>query len=70
MSFNYGLILEFIENDLNFTYFPISWTEDSQVSNAKNFRIFKEGLIALMKWRFKLRSGMQNVYHNSPQEIV
>ena len=70
MSFNYELILKFVGNDLTFKYFPISWSEQSQVSNARNSRVFMEGLMALVRWRFRLdRSSQVIVRHKLPSEL-
>ena len=51
MSFNYDLLLSFIENNLDFRFFPISWEEADQISNAKNLQVFFEGLQILFLWK-------------------
>lgn len=52
LTFNFELLLDLIERKVNFAYFPITWREEDQVSNARNFNIFKTGIINVLKWRF------------------
>ena len=71
MSFNYELLLKFVGHDLTFKYFPISWSEHSQVSNARNSRVFIEGLMALVRWRLRLcRQSQVIVCHKLPSELL
>ncbi len=52
LTFNYELLLDLIRRNVSFAYFPITWREEDQVSNARNFNIFKTGIINLLRWRF------------------
>lgn len=51
LSFNYELILDLVRRRVRFTYLPITWSESDQVTNARNFKIFNEGLTILARWR-------------------
>ncbi|AAT88260.1 hypothetical protein ATY41_12005 [Leifsonia xyli subsp. xyli] len=53
LSFNYELILDLIRRRVDFRYEPITWREEDQVSNARNVRVFSEGLGILARWRFR-----------------
>jgi dolichol-phosphate mannosyltransferase len=52
LTFNYEMLLDLIRRKVNFTYLPITWREEDQVSNARNFNIFKTALANLFSWRF------------------
>lgn len=52
LTFNYELLLDLVRRKVNFAYLPITWREEDQVSNARNFNIFKTALINLGEWRF------------------
>jgi glycosyltransferase involved in cell wall biosynthesis len=52
LTFNYELLLDLIKRKVNFAYVPITWREEDQVSNARNFNIFKTALVNLFQWRF------------------
>lgn len=52
LTFNYELLLDLIRRKVSFAYLPITWREEDQVSNARNFSIFKTGIINLLRWRF------------------
>ncbi len=52
LTFNYELLLDLIKRHVNFAYIPITWREEDQVSNARNFNIFKTALTNLFQWRF------------------
>lgn len=51
LTFNYELILDLVKRKVNFAYLPITWREEDQVSNARNFNIFKTALTNLFEWR-------------------
>lgn len=51
LTFNYELLLDLIKRRVNFAYLPITWREEDQVSNARNFNIFKTALVNLAQWR-------------------
>lgn len=53
LTFNFELILDLVKRKVNFAYMPITWREEDQVSNARNFNIFKTALINLFDWRFR-----------------
>jgi len=53
LTFNFELILDLVKRKVNFAYLPITWREDDQVSNARNFNIFGTALANLFNWRFK-----------------
>ena len=48
LTFNYELILAIVELGLPFKYVPISWSNDDQVSNARNLEIFFKGVRILI----------------------
>ena len=52
LTFNYELILDLVKRKVHFTYIPITWREEDQVSNARNLTIFKTALVNLFEWRF------------------
>jgi glycosyltransferase involved in cell wall biosynthesis len=52
LTFNFELLLDLIKRKVQFTYIPITWREEDQVSNARNFTIAKIALSNLLKWRF------------------
>ena len=51
LTFNFELLLDLIKRKVQFAYVPITWREDDQVSNARNFNIFKVALVNLLSWR-------------------
>jgi glycosyltransferase involved in cell wall biosynthesis len=53
LTFNFELILDLVKRKVNFAYLPITWREDDQVTNARNFNIFKTALVNLADWRFR-----------------
>lgn len=52
LSFNYELILDLVRRRVAFRYLPITWREEDQASNARNVRVFTDGLAILARWRF------------------
>jgi dolichol-phosphate mannosyltransferase len=52
LTFNFELLLDLIKRKVHFAYYPITWREEDQVSNARNFNIFKTALVNLLQWRF------------------
>lgn len=65
LTFNSELLLDLIKRNVNFAYFPITWREEDQVSNARNFNIFKTGIVNALKWRF---GDMQYKHTKSPKD--
>lgn len=55
MTFNTELLLDLIRRGVKFSYLPISWREEDQASNARNFNIFAVALINLLRWRIGLK---------------
>lgn len=51
LTFNYELLLDLIKRKINFGYVPITWREEDQVSNARNWNIFRTALVNLFQWR-------------------
>jgi dolichol-phosphate mannosyltransferase len=56
LTFNFELLLDLVKRDVNFAYVPITWREEDQVSNARNFRVFKTAVVNLVLWRLGRRS--------------
>lgn len=52
LTFNFELLLDLIDRNVNFKYHPITWSEDDQVSNARNFRVGWTALKNVFHWRF------------------
>lgn len=52
LTFNFELLLDLIKRKVNFAYHPITWREEDQVSNARNWNIFRTALVNLFQWRF------------------
>jgi hypothetical protein len=67
LTFNYELLLEMIDSDKEFEFFPIQWREVDQVSNARNFKIFKQGLTILFQNKFQ--KGYSDVYPDRVYEV-
>lgn len=51
LTFNFELILDLVKRKVNFAYLPITWREEDQVSNARNWNIFRTALVNLLQWR-------------------
>lgn len=54
LTFNFELLLDLITRKVSFAYVPITWREEDQVSNTRNFNIAKIAGINLLKWRLGL----------------
>lgn len=52
LTFNFELLLDLVKRKVNFAYMPITWREEDQVTNARNWNIFNTALINLFQWRF------------------
>lgn len=52
LTFNFELLLDLVKRKVKFAYVPITWREEDQVSNARNFNIFGTALKNLFVWRF------------------
>lgn len=62
LTFNFELLLDLIKRKVNFAYLPITWREEDQVSNARNFNIFKTALVNLFSWRFGINQPKPGVH--------
>ena len=51
LTFNYELLLDLVARRVPFAYVPITWREEDQVSNARNWRIFRTALRNVVLWR-------------------
>jgi dolichol-phosphate mannosyltransferase len=51
LTFNYELILDLVRRRVRFAFVPITWREEDQVSNARNWNIFRTALRNLALWR-------------------
>jgi dolichol-phosphate mannosyltransferase len=51
LTFNFELLLDLVKRKVKFAYVPITWREEDQVSNARNFNIFGTALKNLLSWR-------------------
>jgi glycosyltransferase involved in cell wall biosynthesis len=52
MTFNIDLLLDYFGKKTPLTFTPITWSEEDQVSNARNMTIGKIALRQLFRWRF------------------
>lgn len=52
ITFNIDLLLDYFKKKTNIRFIPISWKEEDQVSNAKNFAVGRKAMIKLLRWRF------------------
>jgi hypothetical protein len=55
LTFNYELILELCRKNVPFTYFPITWRDDGQTSNARNLNIFANGISIALRHRMRIQ---------------
>ena len=53
LTFNFELLLDLIDRGVSFAYVPITWREEDQVSNARNFNIAWTAFKNLCHWRFR-----------------
>jgi glycosyltransferase involved in cell wall biosynthesis len=54
MTFNFDLLLDYYTKHTKLAFVPITWTEEDQVTNARNFAVGKRAMTQLLKWRFGL----------------
>lgn len=52
ITFNIDLLLDYFKKKTKLKFVPITWTEEDQVSNARNFAVGKKALSKLTRWRF------------------
>lgn len=55
LTFNFELLLDLIDRDVAFAYFPITWREEDQVTNARNFNVAWTAFKNLMSWKLNRR---------------
>ena len=60
MTFNIDLLLDYYSKKTPIIFTPITWSEEDQVSNARNFTIGKIALRQLFRWRFGLTKFEQH----------
>lgn len=51
LTFNFDLLLDYYRKHSKLIYVPITWSEEDQVSNARNVTIAKTAASQLLKWR-------------------
>lgn len=64
LTFNFEMLLDLVKRNVNFAYVPITWREEDQVSNARNWNIFGTALKNLFVWRL----GKQYPQTKKPQD--
>jgi dolichol-phosphate mannosyltransferase len=65
-SFNSEFLLEMYTLHLKVHFLPITWEENDQQSNARNFSVARKMLQALFRWRFKFkRQDIENIYQTT-----
>lgn len=52
LGFNFDMLLYLYTTKANIVFTPITWKEEDQVSNARNFKVAKLAALRLLKWRF------------------
>lgn len=63
LTFNMDLLQYLIVNKKQIYFFPISWIESDQISNAKIFKVGFNALKSLFRWRF-LKPVRHSQCHN------
>ena len=53
LTFNFEALLDLIDRNIEFTYYPMIWREEDQVTNARNFNVACIAFKNLMSWKFK-----------------
>lgn len=51
ITFNIDLLLYYFRKKTKLTFVPITWTEEDQISNARNFKVGTTAINKLVKWR-------------------
>lgn len=67
ITFNIDLLLDYFKKKTKIKFIPITWTEEDQVSNARNFQVGWTALTKLFRWRFnkELRQKRPASYYQS-----
>lgn len=71
MTFNFDLLLDYYTKHTRLKFVPITWTEEDQVTNARNVAVGKRAMGQLLKWRFgQLKFAPQSAdkYTSSPYQ--
>lgn len=55
LGFNFDLLLYLYTTKAKLRFVPITWKEEDQVSNARNFKVAKLAALRLFKWRFGIK---------------
>jgi glycosyltransferase involved in cell wall biosynthesis len=69
MTFNFDLLLDYYTKNTKLKFVPITWTEEDQVTNARNVAVGKRAMGQLLKWRFgglKFNPQPAEKYTSSP----
>ena len=70
LAFNFDLLLDYYKKHSELGYVPISWTEEDQVSNARNFQIAWFAFTKLIRWRIgKERFQPQKASHYVSNQV-
>jgi dolichol-phosphate mannosyltransferase len=51
ITFNIDLLLDYFRKKTKLKFVPITWVEDDQVSNARNFKVGSTAIKKLLSWR-------------------
>jgi hypothetical protein len=51
ITFNIDLLLDYFKKKTRLKFVPITWREEDQVSNARNFTVGKTAIQKLLRWR-------------------
>ena len=67
ITFNIDLLLDYFKKKTKIKFVPITWTEEDQVSNARNFQVGMTALKKLARWRFnkEQRIARKPAYYQS-----
>lgn len=66
LTFNFDLLLGFYSKHAKLVYLPITWSEEDQVSNARNFNVAKTAAAQVIKWRL----GLLNYPKRKPSDYT
>ncbi len=69
MTFNFDLLLDYYTKHVRLKFVPITWTEEDQVTNARNVAVGKRAMGQLLKWRLgrlKFEPQPTEKYTSSP----
>lgn len=52
ITFNIDILLDYFEKKTKLIFVPITWREEDQISNARNFSVANTAFKKLFAWRF------------------